>query len=99
LSEREGKTKNEFEGAAAVVFSCVGENGKNPNFGVLSIPQCGPGFILGLIKNLGLDPSMKYPPSNVVKIGPDRPVQPVGPGTGPSTGPDSISKPVVRRTG
>jgi hypothetical protein len=30
---------------------------------------------------------------------PDRPVQPVGPETGPSTGPDSISKPVVRRTG
>jgi hypothetical protein len=41
LSEREGKTKNEFEGAAAIVFACVGENGKNLNFGVLSIPQCG----------------------------------------------------------
>jgi hypothetical protein len=60
VKEREGKTKNEIEEAAAVVFACVGENRKNPNFGVLSISQCRSGFILGLIKILGLDPSMKY---------------------------------------
>jgi hypothetical protein len=52
VREREGKTKNEFEGAAAVVFVCVGENGKNPSFSVLSISECGSGFILGLIKIL-----------------------------------------------
>ncbi|MCI96925.1 hypothetical protein A2U01_0118225, partial [Trifolium medium] len=31
--------------------------------------------------------------------GPDRPVQPVGPGTGPSTGPVNLLKPEVCRTG
>jgi hypothetical protein len=58
--EREIETKNELEGAASVVFACVGENRKNPNFHVLSISQCGSGFNLGLIKNLGLDPCVKY---------------------------------------
>jgi hypothetical protein len=37
--------------------------------------------------------------SNVVKTGPDRPVQPVRPGTGHSTGPIGCWKPLVHRTG
>jgi hypothetical protein len=41
---------------------------------------------------------MSWPQSNVVKTGPDRPVQPVGPETGPSTGPDKRTEPLVCRT-
>jgi hypothetical protein len=36
---------------------------------------------------------------NVLKTGPDRPVRPVQPGTGPSTGPEGHAEPLVRKTG
>jgi hypothetical protein len=48
--EREGETKNEYEGAAAVVCGCVRENGKRTLVLVFyqSLKVDWAGFILGL---------------------------------------------------
>jgi hypothetical protein len=58
--EREGETKNEYEGATAVMCGCVRENGERTLVLMFyqSLKVDWAGFILGHIKNLDLDPNM-----------------------------------------